>query len=181
MERCHRLILHTAFIGLLGIGLNLQPKNLKTFTPLITSAVSDKNSSAHKLMMEGYLLSPVIMDTQVFKSKESPLEPKAPVKRVYTPEDTLIALRNASPLVRCAVYYEVGLGSIKYPPWDPNAVSYAGSIGPGQLHPKGKLVEFYRLGYDNPYNPYQVIPYMEYAFQRGQQFHWDPVRFGMCG
>lgn len=93
----------------------------------------------------------------------------------YGPEDTLAALEGASDRVRCVVYHETGST------WDPNLVGRDGVIGPAQLHPRGLLRDFLaRVPDGDPTNPYQVIPYMEWAMANGLANQWTPVRLGWC-
>lgn len=94
----------------------------------------------------------------------------------YGPAHTLDALdRYGSPWSRCVVGYETGWT------WDPNAVGDHGtSFGAAQLHSPGLLDDFYARGWDNPFNPYQAVVYMEEARSRGLSSHWTPVKRGLC-
>lgn len=71
--------------------------------------------------------------------------------------------------------YEVG--GVGYNPY---ARGSQGEQGAAQLHPQGKLSEFYGLGYTDPDNPYQAVAYLEDALRRGQANHWSPVVKGLC-
>lgn len=121
----------------------------------------------------------LIQEYKIYRSStrlSSAKQLEAP-KKHFTAWDTLKALENASPLVKCAVTVEVGGTN---PPYDPNAIGKAGELGPGQLHPKGKLPAFYNAGYNDPFNPYQVIPFMEEQFVLGDAKHWAGPRNGEC-
>lgn len=93
----------------------------------------------------------------------------------WTPADVLAAMATASPRARCIVRTEVG--GVGY---DPYAVGRAGELGPVQLHPRGKLPEFYALGYTDPFSPVESIEYLERALARGQASHWSAVGLGWC-
>lgn len=90
----------------------------------------------------------------------------------YTVDDGYAAMEGRSARARCIVHYESR--------FDPNAVGQAGEVGLAQLHPYGKLPEFYALGYSDPWNPYQQAEYLEWALAQGQAFHWSPVLRGLC-
>lgn len=84
-------------------------------------------------------------------------------------------MRQASPRAQCIVRQEIGgVG------FDPYAIGKSGELGPVQLHPRGKLPEFFALGYTDPFSPWQAIDYLEGALQRGQAWAWSPVVVGMC-
>jgi hypothetical protein len=55
---------------------------------------------------------------------------------------------------------------------DPYSVGRAGELGVAQLHPRGKLPEFYAFGYDNPFSPYQAMDYLDEALARGEGPAW---------
>ena len=93
----------------------------------------------------------------------------------WTPADVLAAMATASPRARCIVRTEVG--GVGY---DPYAVGRSGELGPVQLHPRGKLPEFYARGYTDPFDPYQAVDYLDNALQRGQASHWSAVGLGWC-
>lgn len=107
-------------------------------------------------------------------------------QKEFTVADSLRALKQATPQVRCTVFYEAGGGKMEYGfnPYDPYIldgpdVEGALNFGIGQLAPKGKLPEFFK-SFKNPFNPYEVVSYMNRAFANGQMFHWGPVALGLC-
>lgn len=108
----------------------------------------------------------------------TPTATKPPLteRRIFTPQDTLDALRTASPLAYCIVDYEVGRGRGIYLPWDPNSVGEEGELGIAQLHPQGELNEFLK-SFDNPRNPYQSLEYLEWAINNGRLIYWPTRRF----
>jgi len=93
---------------------------------------------------------------------------------IYTSQDTLAALEQASPQAECIVYYETG-GT-----YDPTLTGQQGELGPVQLHPYGLLPVFYQQGYTNPFNPYEAIPFLEQQIQAGNAWNWSPVLLGWC-
>ena|SRR3990167_620969 len=93
----------------------------------------------------------------------------------WTPQDVHLAISLASRRAACIVRYEVG--GVGY---DPYAVGMSGELGPVQLHPRGKLPEFYARGYTDPFNPYQALVYLDDALAQGQAYHWSPVVLGLC-
>lgn len=103
----------------------------------------------------------------------------------FTVEDDLKAVEQASPEVACTIYYEAGRKTKYFEAYDPYVldgpdIESSFNYGIGQLAPGGKLPEFYRLGYNNPFDPYQVVDYMNDAFARQQQWHWGPVELKLC-
>lgn len=56
-----------------------------------------------------------------------------------------------------------------------------GEKGMMQLHPRGKLIEFYAVGYSDPFDPVQAADYTAWAFSRGQQYHWSCWRLRWRG
>jgi hypothetical protein len=90
----------------------------------------------------------------------------------YTADDTYAAMEQHSLVAQCIVTAEVGGGWYGGPPFDPYSVGQAGELGVAQLHPRGKLPEFYALGYTNPYSPYQSMDYLEEALERGEGPAW---------
>lgn len=125
--------------------------------------------------------TPNLQQNIVF-AQEPVIQPN-PIPKVTIPfstMDTLKAIEHASPLAKCIVRYEVGGGTKKYRPWSPYSIGAAGELGAVQLHPKGKLKEFYGLGFNNPFDPYQAVIYLEGALKRGQKYHWSPVVTGLC-
>ncbi len=107
--------------------------------------------------------------------------------REFSVEDGYKAAEQASLQVKCTIKYEAGGGRLDhgYPPYDPYIldgpdVENAFNYGIGQLAIDGKLPEFFRLGYTNPFNPYQVVAYMNDAFVRQQTWAWSPMNQGLC-
>ncbi len=107
-------------------------------------------------------------------------------KKEFTVADTMKALQQASLPVSCTIDYEAGGGRLEYgfQPYDPYIldgpdIDHAFNYGIGQLNIKGKLVEFFK-NFKNPFNPYEVVAYMNWAFANGQAFHWGPVVLGYC-
>jgi hypothetical protein len=92
----------------------------------------------------------------------------------YTADDTLIALDAASSRARCVVGYETGWT------FDPNLVGRAGEQGAAQLHPRGKLPEFYAAGYTDPWSPYQAVEYLDAEIAAGHGSAWTPILYGYC-
>jgi hypothetical protein len=84
----------------------------------------------------------------------------------WTVADSESALATASPLATCIVSIEDGS-------LDPYAVGAQGELGLVQLHPRGKLPEFYAEGYSDPYSPYQSVAYLEGALARGEGPAWS--------
>lgn len=99
----------------------------------------------------------------------------ASAQRVYTPDDTLAALADASPLAWCIAQQEVGNGTLIYAPWDPNSIGKAQEKGVFQLHPQGMLPAFYARGYTDWTNPWQQVEFFEDAVARGEITNW-PTR-----
>lgn len=97
----------------------------------------------------------------------------APVR--FTPQDTLDALTTASARTGCVVRYEVGgVG------WNPYAIGRAGEQGAAQLHPQGRLGDFYRKGYTDPFDPYQAVAYLDGELAAGRGGAWSPISRGLC-
>jgi hypothetical protein len=88
--------------------------------------------------------------------------------------DTLAALDGASARAACIVRVETG-GT-----FDPNAVGAQGELGAAQLRPAGLLPDFYRQGYDDPFDPYRSVAYLDGALARGLARNWSPVLLGWC-
>jgi len=47
--------------------------------------------------------------------------------------------------------------------FDPYSVGAAGELGAVQLHPRYALKDFYRVGYQDPYNPYEAVYFLAEA------------------
>jgi hypothetical protein len=90
----------------------------------------------------------------------------------YTPADTLDAIEQASANsgVSAAWLKRVIWCESKYYPY---AVGRAGELGAAQLHPRGMLPVFYRMGYTNPYNPYDAAHFMADMFLVGRARAWS--------
>jgi len=57
--------------------------------------------------------------------------------------------------------------------WNPRAVGAAGELGLVQLHPRGLLPEFYRLGYSDPFDPSEALDYLAWALAHGRARSWS--------
>lgn len=127
---------------------------------------------------------PFLLDFRLLIQEYKTTRPLIPnlssTKKRFTAEDTLKALEGASPLVKCAVGVEVGPGTKEFAPYDPNAIGKEGELGAGQLHPQGKLPAFYAAGNDDPFNPYQVVPFVGEQFALGDANHWAGIRDKLC-
>lgn len=101
----------------------------------------------------------------------------APVTEVvpWTADDVREALAEASPRARCVVQREIGGVGL-----DPYRNGAAGELGPVQLHPAGKLADFYARGGTDPHSPWQSIAFLEDALLRGEGRAWSPVYWGLC-
>lgn len=87
------------------------------------------------------------------------------LQQQYTDQDVRDAIdKSQSTMVHRIIYCEVGRSGT----YDPYAIGSSGEIGPGQLlpGPSNGLAIFYRLGWTDPYNPYQVVEWLEYLEQR---------------
>ncbi len=56
---------------------------------------------------------------------------------------------------------------------DPYAVGAAGELGLLQLHPRGLLPAFYRMGFDDPWSVYQQADFAAWAIANGYARHWS--------
>jgi hypothetical protein len=99
----------------------------------------------------------------------------------YTPADTRAAIEQAARYrgvsrgrLRCTVSYETGHT------FKPYIRGRQGELGPAQLHPRGLLPAFYRMGYTNPYSPWQSMDFMARMWRAGYARHWSPVLLGLC-
>lgn len=106
-------------------------------------------------------------------------------RQEFTVSDGLKAVEQASPQVACTISYEANKTKYfeAYDPYilDGPDLRHAFNIGIGQFAIKdGKLPEFFSLGYDNPFNPYQVVAYMNDALARKQGWAWSPINQGLC-
>ena len=93
----------------------------------------------------------------------------------WTPDDVIARIAWATPRARCIVRSEVG--GVGY---DPYRNGRQGELGPVQLHPRGKLPEFYARGYRDPHSPHEAVDYLEWALANGQAGHWTAVVRGLC-
>lgn len=98
--------------------------------------------------------------------------------REFKIEDSIKALKEATPEVQCTIFYEAGRDTKYFKAYDPYTIA-SDNYGIGQLNINGKLVEFFRY-FKNPFNPYEVVAYMNRAFANGQMYHWGPVVLGLC-
>lgn len=162
-----RLLTSAAFLGLSLLSGGRPPEiNFAAETKGVSEITS-------KRLVERYHALPELTPQPLIPPVN--LQSATPIPRKFTPEDSLAALVNASPLLRCAVDVEVaGVG------YDPYAEGKEGELGIGQLHPKGKLITFYKNGYTNPFDPYQVVDFMGEQFALGDANHWAGVRDGYC-
>ena len=92
----------------------------------------------------------------------------------WTRQDVREAAATASPRVACTIGVETGQT------YEPYSYGRAGELGPGQLHPRGKLPEFYAAGFTDPFDPWATVAFMEMEFARGNARAWSPVLLGMC-
>lgn len=93
--------------------------------------------------------------------------------KVVTSEELENAIQKFSPRVQCAVRTETRS-------LNPYAIGTEFELGPGGLHPFGKLLTFYKEGYDDPFDYEQVLPFMEEQFALGDATHWAGPRDGKC-
>ncbi len=101
------------------------------------------------------------------------MQDDAPVR--FTPQDTLDALGGVSARTGCVIRYEVGgVG------FNPYAIGRAGEQGAAQLHPQGRLGDFYRKGYTDPFDPYQAVAYLDAELAAGRGSAWSPISRGLC-
>jgi hypothetical protein len=56
---------------------------------------------------------------------------------------------------------------------NPDAVGAAGELGLFQLHPRGLLPAFYRMGFDDPWSVYQQADFAAWAIANGYARHWS--------
>ena len=56
---------------------------------------------------------------------------------------------------------------------DPRAVGKEGEVGLMQLHPRGLLPEFFRLGYGNPWSAWQQSDFTARMLADGLGRHWS--------
>jgi hypothetical protein len=59
---------------------------------------------------------------------------------------------------------------------NPRAVGRAGELGLMQLHPRGLLPLFYRMGYRDPFNAWESADFSARMFARGLSYHWTCAR-----
>lgn len=109
--------------------------------------------------------------------------------RRWTADDVLQRIASASAQVQCIVGYEVGRGvtrdGLVYEPYDPYMPGGFGEIGPGQLASFGLLDEFHRWARargwgPDPYDPHQIVAFMEVKLAEGEAAKWAPVALGHC-
>ena len=93
----------------------------------------------------------------------------------YTTDDTKAAIVQASDthgvsqgFLDCIVYREST--------YRPYAVGLAGERGAAQLHPRGRLADFYAHGYRDEWNPYEAVDYLAVAILEGQGPFWSGWR-----
>lgn len=102
-------------------------------------------------------------------------------EEVWTAGDVLAARATASYCTRSIIDGEVGggitRGGVIYEPYDPYMPHAAGELGPGGLHPRGLLSDFYAHGGSDPHNPYEVVIYIDGAIARGLGGHWTTAPF----
>lgn len=60
--------------------------------------------------------------------------------------------------------------------WDVYAIGAAGELGLVQLHPRGLLSLFRRVGYTDPFDPSQAIWFLGWALSQGMASHWSCSR-----
>lgn len=91
----------------------------------------------------------------------------------YDADDTLAAIDAASAtygvsyawlrsIVRCET-----AGT-----YDPNSVGRLGEKGAVQLYARGELPRFYAWGYDDPFDPYQAVPFLAQRLLQGGARAW---------
>ena len=101
----------------------------------------------------------------------------AHAQEIYTSDDVIAAIDQASEeigvsraylfrIVRC----ETG-GT-----FDPYSVGRQGELGAVQLHPRGRLLHFFSLGYDDPFSPYQAVRYLAQEISFGRAAAWSCAR-----
>jgi hypothetical protein len=90
----------------------------------------------------------------------------------FTERDTHTAVAAAAHergvserLLDCMVFHEST--------YDPYALGARGELGAAQLHPRGRLADFYARGYLNPFNPYQAVDYLAAALTEGDGAAWS--------
>ena len=91
----------------------------------------------------------------------------------YTADDTLAAIGEAADtygvsytwlhaIVRCET-----AGT-----FNPYSVGRLGEKGPVQLYARGELPRFYAWGYDDPFDPYQAVPFLAQRLLQGGARAW---------
>jgi hypothetical protein len=90
----------------------------------------------------------------------------------WTEADSEAAISEHSALAGCIAYAETG-GTL-----DPYSVGRAGELGIAQLLPSGELQTFYRLGFDDPYSPWQALDFLDWSLARGRGHFW--TTYGGC-
>jgi soluble lytic murein transglycosylase-like protein len=92
----------------------------------------------------------------------------------FTADDTIAAIDQASAETGVSwtwLYRVVACETGRT--FNPYVIGRQGERGAAQLHPRGKLPQFYQLGYDDPYDPYQAVRFMAYRFAAGQAGAWS--------
>lgn len=98
-------------------------------------------------------------------------------EQAYTPDDTLQAIEDASGElgVSSAFLYRV-VRCETGGTFNPYAVGRQGELGPVQLHPRGRLPDFYARGYSNPFDPYEAVRYLAQEALAGRTYAWSCAR-----
>ena len=209
MEKLRRGIIRLTVAGLTTItALNTPEQMEQSFKPALTPIPSNKGVTlGERLMHEGYFLKPALFETiyptptpiltppkrllstpNIELSEPKQMAPRLPstyeeaqgfiaeikeiTGRIITPEEVRNALQKFSAQVQCIVMVETTS-------LDAYAIGKKLELGPGQLHPKGKLPAFYKK-YKNPFDPEEVFPFIEEQIALGDGNHWAGIRDGKC-
>lgn len=95
------------------------------------------------------------------------------VAMAYSADDTLEAISEASSTYGVSASYLRSIVRCETAgTYDPYAVGSQGELGAVQLHPRGELPRFYAWGYDDPYDPYQAVPFLAQRLLQGGARAW---------
>lgn len=95
-------------------------------------------------------------------------------ERLWTTDDVFAAIDEAA--VEMGVSYAWLYATVRCETgwtWNPYVRGRQGELGPAQLHPRGELLRFFALGYDDPFSPYQSIRFMAQRFAAGGWRAWS--------
>lgn len=100
----------------------------------------------------------------------------AHAQEAYTSDDVIAAIDQASEEIGVSRAYLLRIVRCEDPTFDPYAIGRQGELGPVQLHPRGRLLHFYSIGYDDPFSPYQSVRYLAQEISFGRASAWTCAR-----